>query len=239
MAAILYLSMVAINWPLVIVGEWVVYLVPLFVIYYYIRSFERGKKFWQSIGIKRENLGKGLVWALAIFMILVIVLAVYNQAVVWLMGKNPGEEITEHFEEVYPDWYFVYFLFASFVPVGLFEEGIYRGFVLDRLMVKGVVFAILVSSILHSSLHVWYVSVLGLTGIPLYGSAFILFAFFGLAYIKSGNIIGLALLHGLNNATLSVRHFFGSQLVDAIWLGVILVGALCLSYLAYGYFREI
>lgn len=238
LVAILYSGMMTINWPLVIVGEWVVYLVPLFVIYYYIRSFERRRKFWSSIGIKRKNLGKGLVWAFAIFMVLVIVLAAYNQTVTWLMGKSPGEEVTEHFEEVYPDWYFVYFLFASFIPVGLFEEGIYRGFVLDRLMVKGAIFAILVSSILHSSLHLWYVGVLGVTGIPLYGSALILFVFFGLAYVKSGNIIGLALLHGLNNATLSVRHFFGSQLVGAVWLGVILVGALCLGYLAYGYLRE-
>jgi membrane protease YdiL (CAAX protease family) len=84
----------------------------------------------------------------------------------------------------------------------------------------------------------WYAGVFGVTGIPLYGSAFILFAFFALAYIKSGNIIGLVLLHGLNNATLSVRHFFGSQIVGAVWLGVTLVGVLCLGYLVYGYLRE-
>lgn len=234
----MFSSLMAINWPLVIVGEWIVYLAPLFVIYYYIRSFDRGKKFWPSIGIKRKNLGKGLVWALAIFTVLIIVLAVYNQAVTWLMGKSPGEEVTERAEENWPEWYFAYFFFASFVLVGLFEEGIYRGFVLDRLMVKGAVFAILASSVLHTSLHLWYAGDFGVTGIPLYGSAFIFFAFFGFAYIKSRNIIGLALLHGLNNATLSMRHFFGSQLVGVIWLGVILAGALCLGYLAYGYLRE-
>lgn len=238
LAAILCSSLIAISWPLVIVAEWIVYIIPLFVIYWYIRSFEGRRRFWPSIGIKRENVGKGIVWALAIFVILVIILAVYNQAVIWLMGKNPVEEQTKHFEEIYPDWYFVYFLFASFVPVGFFEEGIYRGFVLGRLMVKGVPFAILVSSLLHSSLHLWYVGVLGVTGIPLYGSAFILFASFGFAYVKSGNILGLALLHGLNNAMLSVRHFFGSQLVGAIWLGVTSIGAVCLGYLGYKYLME-
>ena len=237
LVAILCSTLIAISWPLVIVAEWAVYIIPLFVIYWYVRSFERKRKFWPSIGVKRKILGKGLVWALAIFVIIIIILAVYNQAVTWLMGKDPVEEQTKHFEEIYPDWYFVYFLFASFVPVGFFEEGIYRGFILDRLMVKGALFAILVSSVLHSSLHLWYVGALGITGIPLYGSAFILFAFFGFAYVRSRNIIGLALLHGLNNAMLSVRHFFGSQLVAGIWLGVILVGAVCLGYLGCGYLK--
>jgi membrane protease YdiL (CAAX protease family) len=238
LTAILLSSSVAINWPLLLISEWMVYLIPLAVIYYYVRSLERKKKFWPSVGLRRKNLGKGLIWALAIFTVLIIVLAVYNQAVTWLMGESPGEETTEHFEQNYPDWYFVYFFFASFIPVGLFEETIFRGFVLDRLMVKGALFAILLSSVLHSSLHLWYVGALGVTGIPLYGSAFILFAFFGLAYIKSGNILGLVLLHGLNNATLSIGHFFGSRLVGAIWFSIILVGALCIGYLMYGYLKK-
>lgn len=238
MAAILFSSSMAVNWPLVIAGDWMVYLIPLVAIFYYVRSFERGKKFWPSVGVRRKNLGKGLIWALAIFTVLFIVLAVYNQVATRLIGESPGEKTTEYFEQTYPDWYFVYFFFASFIPVGLFEETIFRGFVLDRLRVKGVLFAILLSSALHSSLHLWYAGALGVTGMALYGSAFILFAFFALAYIKSGNILGLVLLHGLNNATLSVRHFFGSRLVGAIWLSVILIGALCIGYLMYGHFRK-
>jgi len=214
------------------VGEWFSYLIPLWAICWYVRSVEK-RKFWSSVGVKRENFTAGVIWAFAVFFILLFVLAAYDQLVVRLVGEDPQEKVVQHFEQTRPDWYFAYFFFFSFVPAGFCEEMFFRGFVLDRLLVRGSLFAILVSSALHTSLHMWYAELLGVLSLPLYGSAFITFVFFGLVYVKSRNVLGLVLLHGLNNASLSVRHFFGTTAAGIFWSVISAFGALCLAYLAY------
>lgn len=220
---------------LTVVEQWVVYAIPLIIIYLHVRRFERKKKFWQSVGVQRRNLVQSFIWLFALLVVFTGIMTLYWGAVTLAMGTNPQDVVTQHFE-TFPGWYFGYMFFASFIPVGLSEELIFRGFMLDRFLAKSPIFAILASSALFSSLHLWYAG-FGLVGVPLYGGVFLLAVYWGTVYWKTRNIIGLVIIHGLTNVSLSVGHFFGSGAVAVMNSVLFTAGMVCLGYLFFKYIR--
>ena len=213
---------------------WLVYAVPLAVMFYHIKRIER-KGFWSSVGIGGKNLAMGFVWVLGLMVVFSFIAEVYETAAAGVIGENI-EEVTRKVEEYFaglPDWYFWYLLPASFVPVALAEEMIFRGFVVERLLVKGAAFAIIVGSAMHASLHFWY----GATGagLLLFGNAFIISTWWGLAYYKTRNLIAPVMVHGLTDATLPIRRLWGIQTVTVINRMLALAGFGCLFYIMLTY----
>ena len=222
---------------LTVVEQWAVYAIAIAFVYLHVRRFERRKKFWQSVGVRRKNLGQSIIWLFALLVIFTGIMALYWGVITSAMGTNPQEVVTEHFEQTFPDWYFAYMFFASFIPVGLSEELIFRGFTLDRFLAKGPLFAIVASSAMFSSLHLWYAAEFGFTGLPLYGGVFLLAVYWGIVYWKTRNIVGLMIFHGLTNVSLSVGHFFGSGAATAMNSVLFTTGMVCLGYLLFKYIR--
>ena len=222
-------------------AEWVTYAFPLAAIFFYVRRSRR--KFWSAVGARRENLGPGIIWVLALFVVFSALLTAYDGMTGRLLGRDLREEISEHFERESEelglgDWYFGYMLASSFLLTGLFEELIFRGFVLDRLLSGGPVFAIGLSSLMHASLHPWYFGFGTAAGALLCGSAFLFFVWMGIAYFKTRNLVGVALMHGLNNALFSVEKLWGDGAVELISAGITLAGAVCLMHLLFAYMRR-
>jgi len=211
------------------------YGVPLAIVYLHVRRFERRKKFWQSVGVQRKKIGQCFIWVFALFAVFFVIEWVYWGA----MGSGAPTEVDQYYENYFSDWYFAYAFFASFVLVGLSEELIFRGFTLDRFLVKGPIFAILASSLMFSSLHFWYVTEFGLTGLLLYGWLFMFAVYLGIVYWKTRNIIGLVVIHGLINFLLSVEHFFGAESAAAAKSMMFIVGVACLGYLLIKYIRGV
>jgi membrane protease YdiL (CAAX protease family) len=241
LAAMLLFALVATPFEisgdvLTLIDQWAIYAIALGFVYLHVRRYERRKKFWESVGVRRKNLGQCFMWLLALLVVFTVIMALYWQVVISAMGTNPQEVVTEHFEERFPDWYFAYMFLGSFIPVGISEELIFRGFMLDRFLVKGPIFAILVSSFLFSSLHLWYAG-FGVTGLPLYGAVFLLAVFWGIVYWKTRNVVGLAIFHGLNNVSLSVNHFLGTGAVAVMNSALFIVGMVCLGYFILRYIR--
>ena len=220
-----------------IATEWTAYAVPLAIVYLYVRRYEGRKNFWSSVGVRRENFGRSFLWLLALLVVFSFVLVLYWTTAGWVVGADPGKEMEKYLERAWPDWYFAYFIPAAFMPVAFSEELIFRGFVLDRFLVRGKWFALVASSLMFSSLHLWYLA-LGTVGLTLFGGAFIIAIFWGIVYCKTRNIAGLVFHHGLVNAMVSVEYFWGLTPVIAVNAIVLSAGMACLGYLILNYLRR-
>ena len=209
-----------------LVGDWVGYLLPLLLVLH----LTRRKGFWSSAGVRRRGLLPGLTWLFALFLLFSILLGIYGEAAARLVGKDPGEEVFERMREQFPPWYFAYFALASFFPVALTEEVVFRGFILRELLPLGAARAILLSSAMHSLSHLWYLE-LGLPGLTMFGSAFLFFLWMGTVYAKTGNLVPTILMHGLNNASLSLRFFWGEEATSALSTLLLFLGWFSLLHL--------
>lgn len=217
-----------ISFSLTPLGDWLGYFLPLFVVF----RFTRGRRFWDSVGVKREGLSSGFLWLLALFLLFSFLIALYGKAVAWILGKDPAEEVFERMKEELPTWYFVYFALASFLPVALVEEVTFRGFILRELLPMGAVKAILLSSLMHSLSHLWYAE-LGVLGLSMFGSAFLFSLWMGMVYVKTGNLVAPIFMHGLNNFSISLRFFLGEEVVEVLSLFLLFFGWLSLLYLLF------
>jgi membrane protease YdiL (CAAX protease family) len=214
------------NLALSLVGDWVGYLLPLLLVFH----LTRRKGFWSSAGVGRRGLLPGLSWLFALLLLFSFLLGVYGEAVARLVGEDPGEEVFDRMREQFPPWYFAYFALASFFPVALTEEVVFRGFILRELLPLGAARAVLLSSAMHSLSHLWYLE-LGLPGLTMFGSAFLFFLWMGTVYAKTGNLIPTVLMHGLNNASLSLRFFWGEEAVSSLSTLLLFLGWFSLLHL--------
>jgi len=211
------------------------YSVALLVMYLHVTRFERKKKFWSSIGLKRENAGWSLIWVFALSVIFTAILYFYWQVVQAMMGTDPQQEIQSFFGGS-ESWYFIYLAFAFFFPVAFTEEVTFRGFMIERFVVKGPLVAIGLSSLLFASLHLWYAS-FGVAALPLYGGLFLVAVWWGIVYYKTRNVIGLIVFHGLFNLGTVLEHFWSTSGRAALESTMFLVGIVCLGYLVFLYLR--
>ncbi|HID91088.1 TPA: CPBP family intramembrane metalloprotease [Candidatus Bathyarchaeota archaeon] len=216
--------------PLSALIQWSIYIIPLSLVYC-LRP--RGDGFWRSVGLRREGLFTGLVWTLALGLLFDIIIAGYVGAIEAVFGFNPSRMVSEHFERVLPDWYFACLLISSFVPTGLVEELVFRGYILDRFLARGPLFAVSLSSLMFSLMHLWYATTFGYRGLPLFGMAFLMAVYFGLAYSKSRNVVWLVVFHGINNVMGPLHHFFGARLTAIVDIALLMAGAASALYIAY------
>lgn len=201
---------------LLVVGDWVGYLLPLLLVFHFARG-------WSSVGVRREGLLPGFVWLFALSLLFLLLLGLYGEAAARLVGEDPGEEVFSRMKESLPEWYFAYFALASFLPVALAEEVVFRGFILRELLPLGAIRAILLSSAMHSATHLWYLD-FGLPGVTMFGSAFLFFVWMGAVYARTGNLVAPILMHGLNNASLSLRFFWGEGAVGTLYTLLLFLG---------------
>ena len=73
----------------------------------------------------------------------------------------------------------------------------------------------------------------------LLGSAFIVSAWFGVAHYKTGNLVAPILMHGLVDAMLPIRRFWGASPVLAINTVLVMAGLACLFYLVFTHLRRL
>jgi membrane protease YdiL (CAAX protease family) len=223
-----------------LISQVVTYAVALTVVYLHVTRFER-RKFWSTVGLKRENLMSGIIWVFALSVIFTFILSIYWTGVNSVMGSS-SEEVTRGLFEGAPDWFFIYLGFAFFIPVAFTEELIFRGFMIERFLHKGAVKAIAISAILFSSLHIGYIFSGGVSALPIYGGLFLIAVWWGLAYYKSRNIIGLIIFHGLFNlstAGTTISHFFSDAGAVALQSIIFIIGVVGILYLVFLYLRNL
>jgi membrane protease YdiL (CAAX protease family) len=212
------------------------YSVALGVVYLHVTRFERRKRFWSSVGVRKENALASIVWIFALSVVFTTVLFLYWQAAQLLTGADPQQEVRSFFSGS-DSWYFAYLGFAFFFPVAFTEEIVFRGFMIERfLSAKGAPAAIGLSSLLFSSLHLWYLS-FGSRALLFYGGLFLLALWWGLAYYKTRNVVGPIVFHGLYNFGMVVEHFWSASGRALLESGIFLLGVGCLGYLIYVYLR--
>ncbi len=221
---------------LAVIEQWVMYALPLLIIFLHITRFEGREDLWETVGVRKKNGFDSFVWAFALFVVFSAILALYWQGAISVFGIDPRDVIQTQFEG-FPNWYFGYMLFASFFPVAFFEELIFRGFVLDRFLSKGPILAIVLSSLLFSSLHLWYAG-FGFIGLPMFGGVFILAVNWSLVYWKTRSIIGVVIIHGLHNSTTYLEQLFGSGFSSFVSSIMFIVGILCLGYVLFDYLKD-
>ncbi|MEW6592337.1 MAG: type II CAAX endopeptidase family protein [Candidatus Hadarchaeota archaeon] len=209
------------------------YSVALIIVFLHVTRFER-KKFWPSVGVRREGMMSSVVWVFALSVIFTGILYIYWGVVSAVMGSDPQQAIRGFFAPG-PDWYFIYLSFAFFFPVAFTEELVFRGFTLERFSAKGAVKGVILGSFLFSSLHLWYAS-FGGAALPLYGGLFLVALWWGIVYMKTRNIFGLILFHGLFNLGTAVEHFWvwGRVILES---SMFIIGVSCLGYLTFKYLR--
>jgi membrane protease YdiL (CAAX protease family) len=217
-----------------IVSHTITFSVALVVVYLHVTRFE-GVKFWPSVGVRRENLLRSLVWVFSLSVVFSIILSIYWAGVQSVMGGDPQEAIQRFFRGA-PDWYFIYLSVAFFFPVAFTEELVFRGFMIERFLVKGAAKAIALSALLFTSLHLWYAG-FGAVSVPLYGGLFMVSVWWGIVYYKTRNIFGLVIFHGLFNLGMTVEHFWGIGGRAALESAVFVVGVVCILYVVFLYLK--
>ncbi|MEM3401921.1 MAG: CPBP family intramembrane glutamic endopeptidase [Candidatus Hadarchaeales archaeon] len=216
----------------------VTFTTALAIAYLHTTRFE-GRKFWPSVGVKREKMLDSVIWVFALSVIFTVIIYFYWSVVQLFVGANP-ESMMRGFFGASADWYFIYLGFAFFFPVAFTEEIVFRGFMIERLSVLGGTKAIAASAALFASLHLWYLS-FGPTGIFFLGGLFLIALWWGIAYYRTRNVFGLILFHGLYNIVQPgtvMEHFWpeGGMALQSL---MFIFGVICLGYLIYLYLKKL
>ena len=115
-------------------------------------------------------------------------------------------------------------IFTSVVYAGLGEEMLFRGFILSRILPKGKALSIVISSLMWSSLHLWYLPVLGSTGIWQHLQVTITGLIFGFAYVQTRNLIPMILAHSYMNILLPLSFLYPENVVNSVASLVMIAG---------------
>lgn len=220
-----------------VISQVFTYSLTLAVVYLHATRFEK-VKFWPSVGVRKKNWSKSIIWAFALSVVFTLVLYFYWVGVQSALGSDPQGSLGKFFAGS-PDWYFVYLGIAFFFPVAFTEELVFRGFMIERFRSKGAMMAVSLSALLFASLHIWYLS-FGLgAGLAFLGGIFLIGIWWGIAYFKTGNILGLILAHGIFNSATTVNYFWGIGGVALLQSLVFVAGVACILYLVFLYLRRL
>lgn len=195
------LTSIAIGW-----GGILVFLVIFLALWERRRSLG---EIFSSVGLRRTGSVKSVLWSFALFPIFVIV-GLISMMLSNFIGPLPT---TVSNSEPLPFWYLWYMIIYSFFPVGVLEEAIARGYMLDRLvpqhpssLVKALP-AMLLSSLLATLYHIpaylkvyslpipWTIGRLTINVFPISLALSIIYV-----RARTRNIIGLILIHFLLDA---------------------------------------
>lgn len=177
----------------------------LFLLFYF-----SWKRKWTYYGFKREM--KRANWILYLpLLIILIVLCLQG------FSSQPLETII--------------FYVGFAILIGFVEESIYRGIMIKILLPRGILPAILTSSILFSVTHMLNLlsgQSLGQTGLQL-AYSFLIGIVLAQLFIKTGNILPLILFHSLHNLIQFLGSGGSSTTLDTIVIIILGVTAIWLS----------
>ncbi|MEK5206741.1 CPBP family intramembrane glutamic endopeptidase [Psychrobacillus sp. FSL H8-0510] len=177
----------------------------LFLLFYF-----SWKRKWTYYGFKREI--KRANWILYLpLLIILIVLCLQG------FSSQPLETII--------------FYVGFAILIGFVEESIYRGIMIKILLPRGILPAILTSSILFSVTHMLNLlsgQSLGQTGLQL-AYSFLIGIVLAQLFIKTGNILPLILFHSLHNLIQFLGSGGPSAILDTIVIIILGVTAILLS----------
>ncbi|MFN4133284.1 MAG: CPBP family intramembrane glutamic endopeptidase [Candidatus Hadarchaeales archaeon] len=216
----------------------VTFTTALVIVYLHTTRFEK-RKFWPSVGVRRERIVDSIIWVFALSVIFTVIIYFYWSAVQMFTGTSP-ESTMRGFFMASADWYFIYLGFAFFFPVAFTEEIVFRGFIIERLSPLGAAKAVVISAALFASLHLWYLS-FGAAGIFFLGGLFLIAVWWGIVYHKTRNVAGLILFHGLYNVVQpgTVMEHFWPEGGVAMQSLMFIFGVACLGYLIYLYLKKL
>lgn len=210
-----------------------VFAIPLLIVTFCVKVLD-SENFWSSTGFVR------IPWAkILAFTIILNFLSYLLSASLFSVGKyltpklpegaryDPGAVQTTF--QGLPRAAYWYMIFAAVVYAGFGEEVTFRGYVLSRLLRKGRAFAIVVSALMWSSLHLWYLPTLGSTGIWQHLDVFLTGILFGVAYVKVGSLLPLIIVHAFTDILLPLSFLYPSGAVDTGAFIVLMLGLLTTS----------
>jgi len=153
------------------------------------------------------------------FALIIVYLALDPSALDLLNRPNPVVQ-----EAQSNPWFWVGFSFA----IGAIEETIFRGWIFGYWIARGTrigwVHAVWTSA-LFAGVHLYYATTYGIASPLVYPTLFLLGLAFALAVQASGgNLIWVALLHGLNDAT-AFLSILNPVVANSVHYGVIVLGA--------------
>jgi membrane protease YdiL (CAAX protease family) len=160
-----------------------------------------------------------LLALVVVFVLVIVYMAVDPAALQYLNRPNPALQ-----QAVGNPWLYVA---LSFV-VGAFEETIFRGWIFGFWAGRGGSWIVpaVGSSVLFAGVHLYYATTYGPAAPLIFPTLFLLgFAFAATYQASGGNLVVVALLHGVNDATAFLT-LVNAPLGDGLHYLVILVGAL-------------
>jgi membrane protease YdiL (CAAX protease family) len=177
---------------------------------------------FSSVGLKRKGSGKSLLWGVALFPLITIIVSLLMLILSYFIGPSPLLQGSGPSTGQAPAWYPYYMIMYSFFPVAVVEEAIGRGYVLDRLMpqhpssLTEALPAIILSSLLFTLYHLpsylmLYSFSVAWTFALLAGSVFPFSVALSITYVqaKSRNVLGAVLIHFLADSLPSILMLLG------------------------------
>jgi len=213
-----------------IVLQMLVFAIPLSVIVFCVRVLEN-TTFWRSTGFGRTSW-----WRVVLFTLILNFLSYLVSSSLFMAGEyltprlpeearyDPGAVYTAF--QGLPRAAYWYMIFTSVVYAGFGEEVTFRGYILNRLLRKGQLFAVLTSALMWSSLHLWYLPTLGSTGIWQHIDVLLTGMLFGIAYVKMKSILPLIVVHGFTDMLLPLSFLYPGGVVDTGAFIVLILGLL-------------
>lgn len=208
--------------------QMLVFAIPLFIIIFYVRVLEN-TSFWSSTGFVRISWPRLIAFTLILNFLSYVLSTSLFMAGEYLTPRlpegaryDPGAVQTA-FQDL-PRAAYWYMIFTSVVYAGFGEEVTFRGYVLTRLRRKGQLFAVTISALMWSSLHLWYLPVLGSTGIWQHVDVFLTGMLFGVAYVKMECILPLIVVHGFTDILLPLSFLYPSGAVDTGAFVILILG---------------
>ena len=208
--------------------EFLVFALPLSVMTLIVKRVEKDK-LWSSTGFTRIPVVKVVLFSLALYFSVFISTWLLFRAAEYLAPTLPEvarydpTALGEAFRGL-PAIAYWYIIFTGVVYAGFGEEILFRGYVLTRLLRRGLLFSVIASSIMWSSLHLWYIPILGSTGIWQHLQVIITGLIFGVAFAKMRNLIPIIAVHGYANILLPLSFLYPGPALSLTTLIVLLAG---------------
>ncbi|MFH0848246.1 MAG: type II CAAX endopeptidase family protein [archaeon] len=220
-----------------------VFALPIVTASIYVKQVEKGE-FWPSVGIRHISLRRVLILSLALYFVVFASTWTLFSTAEYLSPRLPPaarydpRAVGEAFGDL-PNIVYWYMIFTSIVYAGVGEEVIFRGFVLTRLS-KRTTLSLVGSSLMWSSLHLWYLPVLGSTGIWQHIVVVLTGFTFGISYIKIKNLIPLIIVHAVMDVFLPLSFLYPGPLLNTVAFIALISGFVAtIGILAHQVFRGI
>jgi membrane protease YdiL (CAAX protease family) len=224
--------------------QFLVFALPIALILLYVKVIEKGD-FWSSTGFSKRSWLKIVAFTLVLYFLSFTLSTSLFSTAEYFSPKLPAgtrydPRAVETAFQGLPRAAYWYMIFTSIVYAGFGEELTFRGYILTRLLNRGRVFAVVASALMWSSLHLWYLPVLGSTGIWQHVDVILTGFLFGVAYVKIRSIVPFIAVHALTDVFLPLSYLYPSAAVD--WAAFLLLIAGVIATLAvgvYGIYRHL